>query len=76
VSANTHKEFIWEILMTMAHILDEGVLSLSFCWREPFAPGGHPQTRERGGRSPEGNQPPLRKHTQVEKKQNTFIYGL
>jgi hypothetical protein len=34
VSANTHKEFTLEILMTMAHILDEGVLSLSFCLRE------------------------------------------
>jgi hypothetical protein len=31
VSANTHKEFALEILMTMAPILDEGVLSLSFC---------------------------------------------
>jgi hypothetical protein len=30
VSANTHKEFALEILMTMAPILDEGVLSLSF----------------------------------------------
>jgi hypothetical protein len=30
VSANTHKEFTLEILMTMAHILDEGVPSLSF----------------------------------------------
>jgi hypothetical protein len=30
VSANTHKEFSVEILMTMAPILDEGVLSLSF----------------------------------------------
>jgi hypothetical protein len=30
VSANTHKEFTSEILMTMAHILDEGVASLSF----------------------------------------------
>jgi hypothetical protein len=30
VSANTHKEFAWEILMTMAHILDERVSSLSF----------------------------------------------
>jgi hypothetical protein len=30
VSANTHKEFSLEILMTMAHILDEGVSSLSF----------------------------------------------
>jgi hypothetical protein len=31
VSANTHKEFTLEILMTMASILDEGVPSLSFC---------------------------------------------
>jgi hypothetical protein len=30
VSANTHKEFSLEILMTMAPILDEGVQSLSF----------------------------------------------
>jgi hypothetical protein len=30
VSANTHKEFSLEIFMTMAHILDEGVPSLSF----------------------------------------------
>jgi hypothetical protein len=30
VSANTHKEFAYEILMTMAPILDEGVPSLSF----------------------------------------------
>jgi hypothetical protein len=30
VSANNHKEFALEILMTMAPILDEGVLSLSF----------------------------------------------
>jgi hypothetical protein len=29
VSANTHKGFFWEI-MTMAHILDEGVPSFSF----------------------------------------------
>jgi hypothetical protein len=29
VSANTHKEFALEILMTMEHILDEGVPSLS-----------------------------------------------
>jgi hypothetical protein len=33
VSANTHKEFVVEILMTMAPILDEGVPSLSF-WLE------------------------------------------
>jgi glutaminase len=30
VSANTHKGFALEILMTMAHILDEGMSSLSF----------------------------------------------
>jgi hypothetical protein len=30
VSVNTHKGFALEILMTMAHILDEGVPSLSF----------------------------------------------
>jgi hypothetical protein len=30
VSANTHKEFALEILMTMEPILDEGVPSLSF----------------------------------------------
>jgi hypothetical protein len=39
--------------------------------REPFAPGGHPQARERGGRSPEGDRPPRRKHPQVEKKEDT-----
>jgi hypothetical protein len=31
VSVNTHKGFALEILMTMTHILDEGVPSLSFC---------------------------------------------
>jgi hypothetical protein len=31
VSANIHKQFALEILMTMAPILDEGVPSLSFC---------------------------------------------
>jgi hypothetical protein len=30
VSVNTHKGFALEILMTMAHILDEGVSSLFF----------------------------------------------
>jgi hypothetical protein len=30
VSVNTHKGFALEILMTMAHILDDGVLSPSF----------------------------------------------
>jgi hypothetical protein len=39
--------------------------------REPFAPGGHPQAGERGGRSPEGDQPPRRKNPQVEKKEDT-----
>jgi hypothetical protein len=39
--------------------------------REPFAPGGYPQVRERGGRSLEGDQPPRRKHRQVEKKEDT-----
>jgi hypothetical protein len=34
ISTNTHKEFSLEILMTMAPILDEGVSSLSFIWRE------------------------------------------
>jgi hypothetical protein len=42
-----------------------------FAGREPFVPGGHPQARERGGRSPEGDQPPRRKHPQVEKKEDT-----
>jgi hypothetical protein len=31
VSADTHKEFALEILMTIAPILDDGVQSLSFC---------------------------------------------
>jgi hypothetical protein len=44
-----------------------------FTGREPFAPGGHPQARERGGRSPEGDQPPRRKHPQVEKKEDTVV---
>jgi hypothetical protein len=30
VSVNTHKGFALEILMTMVHILDEGVPSFSF----------------------------------------------
>jgi hypothetical protein len=34
VSANTHKEFALEILMTMTPILDEGVPSLYSDWRE------------------------------------------
>jgi hypothetical protein len=39
--------------------------------REPFVPGDHPQAREGGGRSLEGDQPPRRKHPQVEKKEDT-----
>jgi hypothetical protein len=31
VSANIHRGFALEFLMTMAHILDEGVSSFSFC---------------------------------------------
>jgi hypothetical protein len=31
VSVNTHKGFTLEILITLAPILDEGVLSFSFC---------------------------------------------
>jgi hypothetical protein len=38
---------------------------------EPFAPGGHPQARERGGRSPKGDQPARRNHPLVEKKEDT-----
>jgi hypothetical protein len=38
---------------------------------ESFAPEGHPQARERGGGSPEGDQPPRRKHPLVEKKEDT-----
>jgi hypothetical protein len=38
---------------------------------EPFAPGGHPQAREREGRSLEGDRPSRRKHPQVDKKEDT-----
>jgi hypothetical protein len=38
---------------------------------EPFAPGGHPQARERVGGSPAGDQPPRRNHPLVEKKEDT-----
>jgi hypothetical protein len=34
VLANTYKGFALEILMTMAHILDEGVSSSHSVWRE------------------------------------------
>jgi hypothetical protein len=37
---------------------------------EPFAPGGHPQAIERGGRSPEVDRPSRRKHPQVKKKED------
>jgi hypothetical protein len=39
--------------------------------RDPFAPRGYPQARERGGRSPEEDRPSRRKHPQVEKKEDT-----
>jgi hypothetical protein len=39
--------------------------------REPFAPRGHPQARERGGRSSEEDRPYRRKHPQVEKREDT-----
>jgi hypothetical protein len=39
--------------------------------REPFAPRGHPQAREREGRSSEEDRPSQRKHPQVEKKEDT-----
>jgi hypothetical protein len=39
--------------------------------REPFAPGGHPQAREREGRSLEEDRPSRRKHPQEEKKEDT-----
>jgi hypothetical protein len=39
--------------------------------RESFAPGGHPQARERGGGSLEGDRPPRRKHLHVKKKEDT-----
>jgi hypothetical protein len=57
--------------MTTEHILDEGVLSLSFRLERTIRTGRPAQTRKRGGRSPEGDQPPRRKHPQVEKKEDT-----
>jgi hypothetical protein len=57
--------------MTMAHTLDEGVPSLSFRLERAIHTGRPSQTRKRGGRSLEGDQPPLRKHPQVEKKEDT-----
>jgi hypothetical protein len=39
--------------------------------REPFTPRGHPQARERGGRSLEEDRPTRRKHRQVKKKEDT-----
>jgi hypothetical protein len=43
-----------------------------FAQREPFALGGHPQARERGGRSLEEDRPTRRKRSQVEKKEDTL----
>jgi hypothetical protein len=40
--------------------------------RESFAPRGHPQARERGGRSPEEDRPTRRKYPQVDKKEDTI----
>jgi hypothetical protein len=39
--------------------------------REPFTLIGHPQARERGGRSSKKDHPSRRKHPQVEKKEDT-----
>jgi hypothetical protein len=38
---------------------------------ELFAPRGHPQARERGGRSPEEDRSSRRKHPQVDKREAT-----
>jgi hypothetical protein len=57
--------------MTMDHILDEGVPSLSFRLERAICTRRPSQTKKRGGRSPEGDQPPRRKHPQVEKKEDT-----
>jgi hypothetical protein len=38
--------------------------------RESFAPRGHPQARERGGRSSEEDRSTRRKHPQVEKEED------
>jgi hypothetical protein len=46
VSINTHKGFALKILMTMAHILDEGVLSLSFRLEEVEQVVPHEYIRE------------------------------
>jgi hypothetical protein len=39
--------------------------------RGPFAPRGHPQARERRGRSSEKDRSTRRKHPQVEKREDT-----
>jgi hypothetical protein len=39
--------------------------------REPFAPRGHPQARERVGRSSEEDRSTRRKHPEVEKREDT-----
>jgi hypothetical protein len=46
VSANTHKEFARKF-MTMAHILDEGVLSLSFHLEGVIRTRKHPQVEKK-----------------------------
>jgi hypothetical protein len=58
VSANTHKGFSLEILMTMAHILDEGVLSLSIRLERAIRTRRPSQTRKRGGRSTTSKEAP------------------
>jgi hypothetical protein len=40
-------------------------------YKKPFALRGHPQARERGGRSSKEDRPTRRKHPQVEKKEDT-----
>jgi hypothetical protein len=41
-------------------------------YKEPSAPGDHPQTRERGVRSSEEDRSTRRKHPQVEKEEDTI----
>jgi hypothetical protein len=76
----------WPKLASLAHsegrfghpfLAPKGFSALS-SWRrrhsqnvEPFVPRGHPQARERGGRSSEEDRPTRRKKPQVEKKEDT-----
>jgi hypothetical protein len=53
--------------MTMVHILDEGVLSLSFQESHSQQEAIHKLERE------EGDQPPRRKHPQVEKRKTLSV---